>query len=228
MKQLSILGIALAFAYAAGAFPTLTGPTGLASLPTAAIAPTGQFQFAADWYDTDPDTTLPLRLLYGAGDNLELGATLIFSGEDAWGINGKYVTPLDLIGFNLAIGAQHLSADADFTQIYFVGTRAFGDEVTPLNGTVGLNWTRMSNGTSEEGVRVFLGIEAILSDDLRVAGELQTRKAALGDDRALWSLVGRYAFSEELTGQLGVTNGPIVGGTDHHFFLGAAYTFGAI
>lgn len=222
-----MLGIVLAFAAAAWTYPTLTGPSGLATLPTTAITLPGMYQVAVDWYNTDPDTSIPIRVLYGAGDNLELGATLIFSEDDAFGINAKYVSPLNLADFNLAIGGQFLSADTDFAQLYIVGTRRFNDEVTPLNGTVGLNWTRMSNGTSDEGTRIFVGMEAVLSDNLSLAGELQTRKASLGDDRALWSLVGRYTFSDVLTAQIGVTNGPIVGNTDHQFFFGAAYLFGA-
>ena len=224
MKKLFTLGIALAFACAAYAYPTLTGPTGLATVPTTSIAPIGQFQLAADWYNTDPDTTVPLRLLYGATDNLELGATLIFTEDDAWGINGKYVSPFNVVGFGVAFGAQFLSADADITQLYAVGTRALSDDVTPLNATVGLNWTDVSGGG--DGLRLFLGLEAILAENLRLAAELQTKRGQL-EASSLWSLVGRYAFNEALTAQLGLTNGPILGGDDHEFFLGFAYAFSA-
>lgn len=96
MKQLIVLGIAVALACAVQAYPTLTGPTGLATLPTAAVAPAGQLQLAADYYDTEIESTIPVRVLYGIGDNFEIGATYVSFELNGWGINGKWLTPLTL------------------------------------------------------------------------------------------------------------------------------------
>ena len=166
MKKMLILGIAVAIACAAHAYPTLTGPTGLATLPTAAVAPAGQFQLAADWFDTEDtvgDTTIPVRLLYGFGGNFEFGATYISSELSGFGLNAKWLTPLTLAGFDWALGAQYVNLTDDFvvgegdfgpevldidatgTQVYFAGTRVLMDaeDGIGLTGTIGLNWTKI-------------------------------------------------------------------------------------
>ena len=292
MKKLFTLGIALAFACAAYAYPTLTGPTGLATLPTAAVAPAGQLQIAADYYDTEGDSTIPLRVLYGVGGNLEFGLlyafsnqsmvleveddfALTFDADNTWGLNAKYALPVDLAGFQFAAGAQYLtsdfavtvvdllgefpteelaSIDTNTTQVYLVGTRAFtlgGDGSPALNGTLGLNWTRMKldltgeeivpESISESGFRFFGGLEALFANNLSLAVEFQTEEEDLGDTDMLWSFVGRYPFTPSLSAQIGYTNASNIpamfegelgitmlglnGGGEHNFFAGLNFAW---
>jgi len=237
MKQLLLLGIALALVCAVQAYPTLAGPTGLATLPTAAVAPTGQLGLAADFYNTDPDSTIPLRLVYGVGPNFELGALYaIQSNENAWSVNAKYKLPVAVGPAAVAIGALYFdSSDLDEKgeQIYAVGTMTLAEAsaaMPGLSGSLGLNWTRDDiSGFSEDATRVFAGLDAAFANKLSVAAEFQTKSDKVEGD-ALWSVVARYPFTEVLTGQVGMTNAfgpiPLFGTGDQNIFAGVSYAFG--
>ena len=71
MKQLILLGLALTLASAAFAFPTFSGLTGGAVLPTSDVAYAGQLEVAGDWVNTDAAFT-PLRAVYGLNDQFEV------------------------------------------------------------------------------------------------------------------------------------------------------------
>lgn len=91
MKQLLVLGMAVALTGAALAYPTLLGPTGGANLPVARTVEQGKIvvalNFLADGetynfdfgsYGTETDeysNTINVAVLYGATPNLEIGAT---------------------------------------------------------------------------------------------------------------------------------------------------------
>jgi len=238
MKTLLLLGIALALISAAQAYPTLTGPTGLATLPTAAIAATGQLQVAADYFNAEEweGTVYPVRLLYGVNDSLEIGAAYWLNSDqsNAWGVNAKYLLPIKLADMPWAVGASYLNFpdwSETFTQVYFVGSKAFTEASAGMpgfNGTIGVNWTQddWDFGT-DDAIRLYAGLEAIFANNLSVAGEFQTKNEDV-DDNAIWSLVARYPFTPVLTGQVGVTNafGPFGWFDDSHVFAGASYAFG--
>lgn len=233
MKKLLVLGMAVALASAAFAYPTLTGPTGLATVPTAAVAPAGELTLAADWFDTEVDETIPIRVLYGVGENFEIGAGYFLQNDnDAWGVNAKYLTPLTLGGFAWALGAQYIDftdADVTATQAYFAGTRGFAiseDGAGPaLAGTLGVNWTQLSNGVDEDAFRFFAGLELGFENGLSIAAEYQTEDDDIETD-PVFSAVVRYPFTPALSAQVGITNGPIVGGDDSNIFAGLSYAFG--
>ncbi|MHB9130895.1 MAG: hypothetical protein ACYDBB_07365 [Armatimonadota bacterium] len=230
MKKLLFLGMVMALACVAYAYPTLTGPTGIVSRPNAMVAPNMAFVVAADYYATDP-STIPVRALYGIGDTFEVGAAYISNSDsNALGLNAKYKLPVTFLMSSWALGAQYLDFDDfDFqlTEVYLAGTHSFGNVGGfGLNGTAGVNWTQAKDGDSVDAIRLFLGLEAMFANNLTVAAEFQTEDNDLDDD-AIMSIVARYPFSPNWVGQAGFTNslGPI--GTDeHNFFIGAAYVFG--
>ena len=140
MKKLFILGFAAALACAAYAYPTLvTGQTGLITVPTAAVAPAGQFQVAMDWFYTfaDDDAIIPIRVLYGINNQFEIGASFLTaegSDSDAFGINAKYVLPFALGDADWAVGAAFIDpedGDSSFSAS-LTATRAFSEN---FNGT---------------------------------------------------------------------------------------------
>ena len=231
MKKLFTLGIALAFACAAYAYPTLTGPTGLANLPTAGIVGAGGFNVAVDYYDMDGEEAIPIRLLYGLNDTVELGASYwMQDGVDAFMLNGKWVTPLTLLDMPWALGAQYMDFDFDgtATQLYFVGTRPLMEDDFALNGTFGLNWTSFSEEfIDDDAIRFFVGFDATFANNLMLALEYQTKSSDLDED-ALWSLLARYPFTETITGQIGYTNGlgGVIGLDDSNLFAGVNFAWG--
>jgi hypothetical protein len=252
MKQLFILGIALALVCAAQAYPTLTGPTGLVTLPDAAIAPAGQLSVAADWYSQDFDGILgeaiPIRALYGVGDTFEIGALLWMQDDnDAFGVNAKYLTPLTFGNMAWAAGGQFLSfddADANVTQLYFAGTRDFTEAIegmAGISGTIGVNWTNVEGpsfplstsqafrvpGVDNSAFRFYLALQVLLMNNLLLMAEYQTEESDLGETDPVMSLGARYSFTESLTGQIGITNGVgTLGWDDKKLFAGVSYAFG--
>lgn len=233
MKKMFVLGMAaaaLAIATAAYAYPTLTGPTGGATLPNAAVVPAGQLQLAADWVNTDPDAAFPIRATYGLGSNFELGAAYIVQSDaNTWDINAKYATALKVLDFSWALGAQYLTSndtDMKATQVYFVGSRPFDLSGMTLNGTVGVNWTKISDGIDEDAIRLFGGLDTTFANGLNLGAELQSKNEDIESDM-MWSVVARYPFTPNLAGQVGITNGPIFGSGDSNVFVGATYAFGA-
>ena len=236
MKQLLILGIAVALACAAQAYPSLAGPTGLASLPTAAVAPAGQLELAADWYNAEIDTIYPVRILYGIGGNIEIGALYsVLSDANTWGINAKFKAP-PIATLDWAIGAQYFSnkdIDETVTQAYLVGTAPLAeasDTMPGLNGTIGANWTQDEFGTTENAFRFFVGLEAAFANKATAAVEYQSNSDKLELD-AIWSVVARYPFTEAWTGEVGYSNAgllnqPVFGDSEHNFFAGVCYAFG--
>jgi hypothetical protein len=235
--KLLCLGMALALTSAAFSAATLTGPTGLATLPTAAVAPAGQLSAAVDFVNTGAEQ-YPMRVLYGAMENLEIGASFTpisaSVNDEAWGLNAKYLTPITLLGFNWAGGVQFQkvnvtqATDRKLTQLYWTGTRSImeGDDTMPaLAGTLGLSFTMIDHVQDVDALRLFGGIQADFANKLVLAAELQTKDDDIESD-TLWSLVARYPFTETITGQLGISNGIMtLGQSNGEIFAGVSYAF---
>ncbi|MHB0938150.1 MAG: hypothetical protein ACYDCO_03950 [Armatimonadota bacterium] len=242
MKKLLILGMIATLACSAFAYPTLAGPTGLVTVPDAAVASTGQFLVAADYYNTDPDSTIPVRFVYGVGENFEVGALYaIQSDASAWGVNAKYRLPFALGPAGLAVGAQYFTSDdleETAMQLYAVGTLALMEatDTTPaFNGSLGVNWTSDEVdvpliGYDEDAIRIFAGVEAVFANNLRIVAEYQTENEDFELD-STWSVAARYPFTNALTAQIGMTNTfgpiPLFGIDDRNLFAGVSYAFGA-
>ncbi|HEX2971794.1 MAG TPA: hypothetical protein VHP11_05645 [Tepidisphaeraceae bacterium] len=242
MKKMLILGIAaglLAFACAAHAYPTLSGPTGEAVLPTAAVVPAGEFNVAADFYNSEtPDSSVPVRVLYGISNNFEIGAGYTFvSDANTWGVNAKYATPLNLAGFGVGIGARYASSDMPFdltfntTDVYAAGTKCFPlGEGTTLSGTVGLDWTFIDFADDNTSVlRPYLAAEVTLSNKLTLAAEYQFENDNVDVDGGVYAISARYPIADNLGAQVGFTNvTPFTNASldNGNFFIGANYVFG--
>jgi len=231
MKTLLMLGIVLALALTALAYPTLSGPTGLLTVPTAAVAPGGQFQLAADLQYVDgTDELVPLRALYGIGEKFEVGFTYlpeVNDANDTWGVNGKYVLPYTLGGAAWAIGAAYsdsdnvstigasLSATKEFAQ-GFKGTAALlyadrdVDEVAGSNPDIAAQV-----GDEDNHWAVALGAQATLDNGLTVIGEYVNALPGGSLNAAI-----RYPVTAATTVQLG-----FIGDTSETT-LGFTHTFG--
>lgn len=131
MKRILTLGIAaaiFAFGSMALAYPTLTGPTGQAVIPTALVALPG-FTLAADYQKLEDGAAYPIRVLFALGSGAELGGAYEPTNNDAlitdararldpaltrttvhpdhaWGVNAKIAT-MKFLGGASALGAQY-------------------------------------------------------------------------------------------------------------------------
>lgn len=219
MKKLVLLGIVAAVACAAYAYPTLGGPSGLLTVPDAAVTPAGQIQVAVDQEQVvAPDTTLPLRVLYGFGGNLEFGALYQKTeGVDdaAWNVNAKYKLPFELVGAGTAAGAAFNDPGAGDTYIsaYFAATKALGDD---LAGTAALSFSNQEDAAGDSS-HFMLSLGA----DAKVAGLdliLEYVNALPGSSL---NMAVRAPITDALSAQLGFV------GTTTMTTLGLNYAFGA-
>ncbi|MHB9130893.1 MAG: hypothetical protein ACYDBB_07355 [Armatimonadota bacterium] len=119
MKKLLILGIAIAVASAAFAYPTVSGPTGGFQVPTADTAQ--GVQVAMDRSEGDYAEWPNTQLLWGVMPNLEVGVGYVKNQSNmegfglgilgifgtVWNVDAKYALPLDLAGGKLAVGAVY-------------------------------------------------------------------------------------------------------------------------
>lgn len=237
----------MATAAIASAYPTLLGQTGTGVLPSAAVAPAGQVQVAADFYNTD-DNAFPLRALYGVAPNFEIGAGYWLQdvndeNANTWDINAKYATPVRVLGFDWSLAALFANTDENAlplvatdnitgTQITWVGDRVIplGGNDARLKGTLGINWTRIDFGADDgNAIRGFIGADFALANRLGLVGDIQTESDSLGDTDPLFSVALRYAATKGLGAQVGFTNAAVnglVGGNDSNFFAGLNLSFG--
>lgn len=240
MNTLRICGLfaALALTVSAMAYPTLTGPTGQAVIPTAMTAGSG-FTIAADYQNlTGEGDGIPIRALLGIGQNLEIGVLYeIFNDEsgldNAMGANAKFALG-NILGGRTAIGAQFIRLETDFDdtleviQAYLAWTRrmAIGDEQA-LALTLGANWTQADfDGDSIDDTRFFAGLDLALSERLNVLIDYQTASSEFEED-PISAVTARIALNRMLALQVGTTNalGPI-GLDEHNFFIGLNARFG--
>lgn len=169
---------------------------------------------------------LPWQLF---GGNLALGAQYYRGDLIASYLDNDVIRRRDAIG------------DLTATQAYLVLTRPFSacDEIAIIRGSLGVNWTRIEQNVDEaylptfsifdgtdDALRVFLSVDVNVIDLVEVAVDVQSKAGDLETD-ALYSIVARYAFSPQVTGQIGFTNAAgVLGTSSTDLFVGAAYTFG--
>lgn len=229
MKKLFILGIVMALACAVYAYPTLGGPSGLVTIPTASITPTGQWQVAADaWtigfsgsfgfitpsqaiFGEGTDSTYPIRANYGLNSKLELGGGIVASdvtgsGLD-WQFNAKYLLPFTAGAASWAVGGELLGGheiDSSFNA-YLAATKAFEG----VQGTAALLW-------DDENSDLALGLGAQTTlDKLTLIGEYVNDLPG-----STLSFAARYPLTPAMTAQIG-----FVGDLSDNF-IGLNYTFG--
>lgn len=217
MKKLLILGIVAALACAAYALPTLQGPDGLLTVPTADVTPAGQFQIAGDWSYLQSglaglelfgltamnDAVLDVRALYGIGNAFEVGAAYMSNENDAlgnvWDVNAKYRTPFTLGGAAWAVGAAYVNIEKaedfgfdrkNFLEAYVSGTKAFNEN---FKGTASVRWAQDGEARLLDSASLLQGIAQLGSTDtLKDLGQWQL---ALGAEAKMdngLTLVGEY------------------------------------
>lgn len=253
MKRLVLLAavVLVAATGAVQAYPSLLGPTGSVNLPTAAVNAPEKLNVAVDYYDngyeggaTDVDAAIPIRLLYGVSQNVEVGATYtIQNGKvagksvdlDSWGLNFKYYNPIISGKSGWAIGAVHSEftdddLDNNFTQLYWVGSSVLsaGTGTSPkVTGSFGINWTSLESfGADDDAFRPYVVLDFAFPSKLILSMEYQLKDSDVESD-ALSSIVARYPFSDKVSGQIGFSNGirGVVGGNDHNFLAGLNVRF---
>jgi len=243
MNTLRICGLlaALALAVSAMAYPTLSGATGQAVIPTADVAGSG-LTVAADYQNFDVGNGIPIRALFGIGSNAEVGASYMFFDEDtgldnAIAANAKLAFG-NILGGRPAVGAQFLRLEdtdgftADVIQAYLAWTHntMLGEEdAQALAITLGANWTQVDAEGEDtiDDTRFFAGVDLALSNRLSVLVDYQTESSDLLDASPLTAVSARIALSRMLTLQVGTTNalGPIAL-DEHNFFIGLSAGFG--
>jgi hypothetical protein len=235
MRNGWIAAVVLAMAGLAWGYPTFTGATGSAQLPTADVVGDGEVQAALDFHalgDSVNGDAWPLRAVGGLGSRVEAHAAYVVQQDNnAWAVGAKYLTPLTPGGFDWSLGAQRIKAtdiDTQIDQIYFVGTRTIdtGNPDVALRSSLGVNWTETTNDPlafHDRAVRVFAGNRLTFGNGLSLNTEIQSKASSI-EDEPMSSIFFRYPASDTVDVQAGFSNGQLgVAGLDEHkFFLGAA------
>lgn len=243
MKRLLLLGIAaVALSSAAPALAgglSLTGETGAARTPIAAVLEPMSFAVAGDFVVSE-DLSLPLRLEFGVIEGLELGLNYWFSDSNnnwnQWGLNVKYVLPVDLNeGLDLAAGLNYQDESADggygvsLIKVYGVLSYAWDTRI-PILVTGGLSYEVQDGDKNNSGLRLFGSVLADVMPRLAVGAEFNFSNEDLDGDDAdpgLW-FGARFQVLEGLTLQGGVVNNANLGGNDPSDFVlhvGGQYAF---
>jgi len=253
MKKMSLLTMAIAMVTLAGsamAYPSLMGPTGGANMPLADTVGAGKFQVAVDYVaakDFPFKDAIPMRVLYGVADSVELGASFVKQDTeapgislDSWSINGKWVTPLELGDAKLAIGGIYEKTsdiNLTMTQFYLVITKPLTtDDKAPVKvrGSVGANWTKASfdfgplGSVDANKIRPFLDLDLAFGEGYNLTAEYQFKNKWF-DIKPLSSLVLRKSINSNWAFQLGVSNamlGGFAAGPRYYILGGLNYTFG--
>ena len=242
------LVLALVVCGAAGATPSLEGPTGIVNVPNTVVPDPGKGELALTWQDLDEDTSglnnrTALRAVYGIAPKWEIGG-LYWKAKDtedlkAWGLNVKYqVMREPEQQFGLALGLAYskvkdTSVDAKWTRYYAVLSKKLsmaqeGGEsgIGEITGLIGIVGDRVKDGTSESEANLMLGLEAKLRGGTYLGLEWRDKWKDAG--KSVMSAVVRHKISPQIGAELGITNsdGPF-GEENRKIFVGVSYEFGA-
>lgn len=212
MKKLLVLGMAsVVLACAANAYPTLDGPTGTVTLPTASVVEAGTWNVAVDAVDVPFNSAYVGRGVYGITTGLEASAGVItdFNGRTAWSAGAKYAFPTNFACANWAVGAYYTDFSDTATHTlwgledkitaYVAGTRQFSDQFI---GTAGLiSRTFGYDGDDTTDVRPFASAQYFITDNLVAVGEVEFKKNDEFENVTNWAL--RYALTDNVAVQYG-------------------------
>jgi len=253
MKKLLLIGMAALLSSAALAYPTLMGPTGLVVMPTAVVVAPGAVDIAADYTfltqsRKDADRPIPVRLEWGLVRNFEVGAAYDYiRGQHTLDLNAKWVTPFDLLGTKLAVGAMYervrgAGNDAAVTptdrNAYLVDTfKLFHEGGVVFHGNVGLTYDNIHNlnGHNPSFARAMFGIEATvpavhhfsLAMDFIPKDTANTGITYLGRKNTV-SIVGRIPIAPAINAEVGettVSNNRLTGNPTEQLFAGLDLVF---
>jgi hypothetical protein len=247
MKKLLLSGItavalmAAGTAQAANAGLSLDGNTGVARTPLAMALPPMTLAVAADYVGSD-ELFIPARVEFGVIDGLELGGKFWWTDTDAeikvWGVNAKYVLPIQLVeNLAIAVGGGYdtttFKAGDDVTELNLYGVASYTAMVGEMAiiPSLGVKYDSVDAGDSENGVRVFGSLVAMVMPNLAVGGEFVSTVDKLDGDNAdtyLW-FGARFMPMDALTVQAGMINNANMTNdgdpSDWVFHAGAQYAF---
>ncbi|MHB9130892.1 MAG: hypothetical protein ACYDBB_07350 [Armatimonadota bacterium] len=228
MKKLLILGIAMAVASAAFAYPTaftmfeggtIGGATGGFMVPTAEVA-TG-VTVAVDRYEGETVEWPGTQIIWGVMPNLEVGAGFAKWEDSIWDINAKYALPIDLAGGKLAVGGAYLKVqDEDFKvwDLYLAGTwTVMGD----LKFTGNITYAKFSDGPFDEDNTDFLvALAKPFENGAELGAELDLNPAF--DEGVFGNVYYIFPVNDNLSARVALAGL----GQFTTWNLSAAYTFG--
>ncbi len=238
MKRMAFLAavvLVLAVACAAGAYPTLGGPTGLLVVPTTDVTPVRTVDAAFDWANLSQDGQgYVLRGLFGAVEGLEVGAAYTHVSGTASGRLVGADAKLQLrtqprSSFGLAVGgvlnnssSHRFDDDNSFVQLYAVASKDLTTRTADL-ATVAVRvranvWLLYDSAEDEGGIRPFVGVEFTQAEGGQLLLEYQVRA-----HRDISSIALRYPLAAGLSVQAGMSN---LYEDSHQLTIGAAYRWG--
>jgi hypothetical protein len=253
MNRSWIFGVAvasLACTVGASAYPSLAGPTGTGSLPTASVVAPGQLQAAIDLYEANEwhsDTAVPIRAVYGIAPNVEVGAgytnqQIADDDGNSWNINAKLKAGVTQGDITWAVGGRYGQTDVtafDTTQsaaqLYVVASKDFvmsHSSVPTIRGSLGLNYTSLDTDTpdgafSDSALRPFISASATFANRVNVSLDFQAKDHNL-DIHPMHAIMVRYPFTNAVAGEIGLTNmqaNGVSGGESNNVVAGLNMTF---
>jgi len=243
VHMLLLLAILFAFSTAAAwGYPTLSGASGLVSLPTAEVSPTGTLDLALDYQQVSPADLWFLRANAGLAENLELsGGYTRVSDDDTisiWNLGLKYqIAKESEKRVSLAVGGSLGKLDntesIDLASAFLVLSKSLstgGTSARPfaVKGHAGLLWLSAKDSVVDEALlEPFLGVEFIGEKGASLGLEYRLKDSDLDAD-PVFSAVLRYPLAKmpsPLWLQVGTTNAGFagLGGPDQDLFIGLAY-----
>lgn len=181
--------------------------------------------------------------------NIVTGSVNPSLNNNNWGLNAKYIIPNLFWDSTLGLGAVYegFQDSQNVYQLYAVATKTLTNEkaATAVRASVGLNWTQakfnistiqaFTNGTitasessdTESAFRPYVDVDVAFANKLNLTGEYQFKNDNLDTD-PIASIVARYPFTENISGEIGFSNAfrGVVGQSDQHFLVGLNYMFG--
>ncbi len=219
MKKLLVLGMAVALASAAFAFPTQLTPTGGVLVPNAVAASGISIAVFEPAGAVDvPQTTV----LFGAMEGLELGATYFdgpgAAGDTMWSLSAKYVLPIDLAGLQLAAGLIYSDTGATNPMaLYLSGEYALMEDVKLIGSVLSFD----PDTAVDSEVSFAAGIEKAF-DNGAVGAEYVLEDYLLAADDSV-NLYADFMVNDAITARLAYT-GIFAAGADLSIAL--QYAFG--
>ena len=243
-------------AIAGWAYPTMSGATGLVTLPTAEVVPQGVVDIAVDYqdnvgeaiemYDTEDVQIMPIRATIGVAESLEVwgGYTLVkvedWDDAKLWNVGGKYQIMSEAAGddVSVAVGGSFGKFDndieVDVTNAFLVASKDISTSVAPnqpigATAHLGVIWIDLEDTDIDESLtEPFIGLEIFGEKGASLVVEYRFKDDSL-DDSAPFSAALRYPIGESpLMIQVGTTNAAFagIGADDNEFFVGLCYTLG--
>ncbi len=256
MRAWSILLVAVlvvASAAAALAYPTLNGPTGLVTVPTADTAPLGAVDLAVDYqktglkglgssldmYDPEDVKIIPIRAVAGVAPNAEVwaGYTKVSGDLDAklWNGGAKYRFASEAkdkvdAAIGGSFGRLQNDEDINLSNAFLVLSKKLstGSQKVGVKGHLGVLWLKVASPIDQTLIKPFIGVEITGDKGVSLVVEYRVKDSDI-DSKAPFSAAVRYLVSEDLWIQAGMTNAALggIGFDDQRFFGGLSYRFRA-